>query len=148
MRGVVGGTICIASVVGEKRVVARLGFEPRQTDSKSVVLPLHNLATQEHYSTNYLSDAKKFGDEFWWEGFDGSHSGHSGRGGILLSRTEGAADAEVIVISNFTSHFRLHASYFVLRNLATCISCDGAVGAGGIAPYGTSEVGAGEVGSR
>jgi hypothetical protein len=41
-----------------------------------------------------LSDAKKFGDEFWWEGFDGSHSGHSGRGGIPLSRTADTEGAE------------------------------------------------------
>ena len=80
VRGVVGGTICIASVVGEKRVVARLGFEPRQTDSKSVVLPLHNLATQKHYSTNHLPDAKKCGDEFLGRVFIISHSGRGGRG--------------------------------------------------------------------
>ena len=80
VRGVVGGTIFIASVVGEKRVVARLGFEPRQTDSKSVVLPLHNLATQKHYSTNHLSDAKKCGDEFL--------------GGFSLARTEDVEDGE------------------------------------------------------
>ena len=122
VRGVVGGTIFIASVVGEKRVVARLGFEPRQTDSKSVVLPLHNLATQKHYSTNHLPDAKKCGDEFLGgfalsrtehaEGAEAchylaqstqrsrrhaiiSHRVHRGRGGMPLSRTEGAEDAEV-----------------------------------------------------
>jgi len=50
--------------------------------------------------------------------------------------------------SNYTSHFLLptscfllHASYFVLRNLATCIFCDGAVGAGSIVPYDAGEIG-------
>ena len=102
VRGVVGGTICIASVVGEKRVVARLGFEPRQTDSKSVVLPLHNLATQKHYSTNHLPDAKKCRDEFWGESFH-----------YLAQRTQRARRQSSLPTSNFTSHFRLHASYFV-----------------------------------
>ena len=151
VRGVVGGTIFIASVVGEKRVVARLGFEPRQTDSKSVVLPLHNLATQKHYSTNHLPDAKKCGDEFLGRVFVGSHSARRGRGGMPLSRTEhaeGAEDSEIFGTSNFTSHFRLYASYFVLRNLAACIFGDGAVGASGVEPSCCSEIGAGEVDSR
>ena len=42
----------------------------------------------------------------------------------------------------------LHASYFVLRNLAPCIFCDGAVGADGVEPSRRSEICAGEVGSR
>ena len=114
-----------------KKLAARLGFEPRQTDSKSVVLPLHNLATQKHYSTNHLSDAKKCGDEFLGRVFVGSHRARRGRGGIPLSRTEGAEGAEVkpnvipcrvpapeawnlrALTHDFTSYFLLHASYFV-----------------------------------
>ena len=103
MRGVVGGTICIASVVGEKRVVARLGFEPRQTDSKSVVLPLHNLATQKHYSTNHLPDAKKCGDEFWWESFH-----------YLAQRTQRAWRQSSLPTL-------LHASYFTLPT-SSCVT--------------------------
>ena len=105
VRGVVGGTICIASVVGEKRVVARLGFEPRQTDSKSVVLPLHNLATQKHYSTNHLPDAKKCGDEFWGEGFH-----------YLAQRTQRARRQSSL-------HTLLHASDFTLPTSYSVIPC-------------------------
>ena len=37
-------------------LVAKLGFEPRQTDSKSVVLPLHNLALTPQYDiTPYIN---------------------------------------------------------------------------------------------
>ena len=111
VRGVVGGTICIASVVGEKRVVARLGFEPRQTDSKSVVLPLHNLATQKHYSTNHLPDAKKWGDEFLGRVFVISHSGRRGRGGNPLSRTEHAEGAENPKYLYSRSLLRLNKSF-------------------------------------
>ena len=49
---------------------------------------------------------------------------------------------------DFTSHFRLYASYFVLRNLAGHDFCDGAVGAGSVEPSCRSEIGTGEVGSR
>ena len=64
--------------------------------------------------------------------------------GFSLARTEDTEGAEAIV----TSYFRLHAAYFVLRNLATCISCDGAVGAGSIVPYDAGEIGTGEIGTR
>ena len=103
VRGVVGGTICIASVVGEKRVVARLGFEPRQTDSKSVVLPLHNLATQKHYSTNHLPDAKKWGDEFLGESFH-----------YLAQRTQRAWRQSSLSTLLHTSYFTLPTSYSVI----------------------------------
>ena len=83
-----------------------------------------------------------------------------------LSRAEDAEDAEAnpnvipcrvpalgawnlrALTIDFTSHFRLHAAYFVLRNLAACIFSDGAVGTGGVEPSCCSEIGAGEVGSR
>ena len=35
-------------IESNKKMVARLGFEPRQTESESVVLPLHNRAPKLH----------------------------------------------------------------------------------------------------
>jgi len=96
-----------------------------------------------------------FGESFRWQNPTSFHAGcwHPERGisvcaidsRFSLARPEGA---EAIVTSYFTSYFRLHASYFVLRNLATCISCDDTVGAGSIVPYDAGEIGTCEVGSR
>ena len=62
---------------------------------------------------------------------------------LFVSRGD-AEDADAIV----TFNFRLHASYFVLRNLAACIFGDGAVGAGSIVPYDAGEIGTRKIGTR
>ena len=41
-------------------MVAELGFEPRQTESESVVLPLHNSATFEHNYSFFFANVKRF----------------------------------------------------------------------------------------
>ena len=41
-------------------MAAELGFEPRQTESESVVLPLHNSATNSDYYTQYAGKCQYF----------------------------------------------------------------------------------------
>ena len=41
-------------------MVAELGFEPRQTESESAVLPLHNSATFEHNYSFFFANVKRF----------------------------------------------------------------------------------------
>ena len=47
----IGRAVCLA---------AREGFEPSQTESESVVLPLHNLAKRKNYYTAYPPFVKRF----------------------------------------------------------------------------------------
>ena len=47
----IGRAVCMA---------AREGFEPSQTESESVVLPLHNLAKRKNYYTAYPPFVKRF----------------------------------------------------------------------------------------
>ena len=46
-------------------LAAELGFEPRQTESESAVLPLHNSATNKAYYTHIKYDCQGFFETFF-----------------------------------------------------------------------------------
>ena len=58
--GAVGNSIALIVLLQLLKLAAELGFEPRQTESESVVLPLHNRAMNINDYTIFSLFVKRF----------------------------------------------------------------------------------------